>query len=28
VRQHWQQSRDDGQTWSDSFVGIYRRRKP
>ena len=26
VRQHWQQSRDDGATWSDAFVGIYRRK--
>jgi hypothetical protein len=27
VRQHWQQSVDDGKTWTDAFVGIYRRKK-
>jgi hypothetical protein len=26
VRQHWQQSRDGGESWTDAFVGIYRRR--
>jgi hypothetical protein len=26
VKQHWQQSRDGGATWTDAFVGIYRRR--
>ena len=25
VRQHWQQSIDDGATWSDVFDGTYRR---
>ena len=28
VRQHWQQSQDEGKTWTDAFVGIYARRKP
>ena len=27
VRQHWQQSQDEGKTWTDAFVGIYARRK-
>jgi hypothetical protein len=26
VKQHWQQSRDDGERWTDAFVGIYRPR--
>ena len=26
VRQHWMSSSDDGQTWQDSFDGLYRRR--
>jgi hypothetical protein len=26
VKQHWQQSRDGGATWTDAFVGIYARR--
>jgi hypothetical protein len=26
VKQHWEQSRDGGGTWSDAFVGIYVRR--
>lgn len=26
VKQHWQQSRDGGATWSDAFVGVYERR--
>jgi hypothetical protein len=26
VQQHWQQSRDGGATWTDAFLGIYRRR--
>jgi hypothetical protein len=25
VRQHWQQSADEGATWSDVFDGTYRR---
>lgn len=25
VRQHWQQSTDDGATWATTFNGIYRR---
>ncbi len=25
VRQHWQTSRDGGESWSDAFVGLYRR---
>jgi thiosulfate/3-mercaptopyruvate sulfurtransferase len=27
VRQHWQQSQDDGKTWQTVFDGIYTRRK-
>jgi hypothetical protein len=23
VKQHWEQSRDGGKTWTDAFVGIY-----
>jgi hypothetical protein len=26
VKQHWQQSRDGGKTWTDAFVGIYAPR--
>jgi hypothetical protein len=26
VKQHWQQSRDGGKTWTDAFVGIYLPR--
>jgi hypothetical protein len=26
VKQHWQQSRDGGASWTDAFVGIYARR--
>ncbi|HEU4428669.1 MAG TPA: hypothetical protein VFT98_07935 [Myxococcota bacterium] len=26
VKQHWQQSRDGGATWTDAFVGIYQKR--
>jgi hypothetical protein len=26
VKQHWQQSRDGGATWTDAFVGLYARR--
>lgn len=26
VRQHWEVSDDAGQTWTTSFLGIYRRR--
>ena len=26
VRQHWQQSTDDGASWATVFDGIYRRR--
>ena len=26
VRQHWQQSDDEGETWTDVFDGTYRRR--
>jgi hypothetical protein len=25
VRQHWRASRDRGKTWTDLFVGVYRR---
>lgn len=27
VRQHWVASTDGGQTWTDQFDGIYRRRR-
>ena len=27
VRQQWDQSRDDGKTWTTAFLGIYRRKK-
>lgn len=27
VKQHWQASRDGGETWDDLFVGIYARRE-
>jgi hypothetical protein len=26
VRQHWEQTRDGGATWTDAFDGIYKRR--
>ena len=26
VRQHWEKTEDDGETWSTSFDGIYRRK--
>ena len=26
VRQHWETSEDGGKSWSDVFVGLYRRR--
>jgi hypothetical protein len=26
VRQHWQQSTDDGETWATVFDGTYRRQ--
>ena len=26
VRQHWQQSRDGGKSWTDAFDGLYRRK--
>ena len=26
VRQHWQSSQDGRKTWSDAFIGIYRRQ--
>jgi len=26
VRQHWEQSRDNGKTWQTSFDGVYRRK--
>jgi CubicO group peptidase (beta-lactamase class C family) len=28
VRQLWEQSKDDGQTWSVAFDGMYSKRKP
>jgi hypothetical protein len=27
VRQHWRASRDQGASWKDVFVGVYRRAK-
>lgn len=27
VRQHWQQSDDDGATWTTAFDGLYRRKQ-
>ncbi|MDX2042323.1 MAG: hypothetical protein SF097_13800 [Acidobacteriota bacterium] len=27
VRQHWEQSQDDGKTWSTAFDGLYARKK-
>lgn len=27
VRQHWEQSQDDGKTWSTAFDGLYTRKK-
>jgi len=27
VKQHWQTSSDGGKTWTDAFVGMYRKRK-
>ncbi|MEK7833798.1 MAG: hypothetical protein AAB401_22110 [Acidobacteriota bacterium] len=27
VRQHWEQSQDDGKTWSTAFDGLYSRKK-
>lgn len=27
VRQHWEQSRDGGKTWSTAFDGLYTRKK-
>jgi hypothetical protein len=26
VRQHWEQSRDDGKTWTTAFDGLYRKK--
>ncbi len=26
VKQHWQQSTDDGKTWADAFVGLYKKK--
>lgn len=26
VRQHWEQSKDDGKTWTTAFDGLYRRK--
>ncbi|MDI1337392.1 MAG: hypothetical protein PSU94_14500 [Lacunisphaera sp.] len=26
VRQHWEQSTDGGQTWTDAFDGLYRKK--
>ena len=26
VRQHWEQSKDEGKTWKDSFDGLYRKK--
>lgn len=26
VSQHWQVSKDQGKTWSDSFLGFYSRK--
>ena len=28
VRQHWEQSTDQGGTWSTVFDGLYRKKKP
>jgi hypothetical protein len=28
VRQHWRSSSDNGATWQDLFVGIYRKKTP
>jgi len=28
VRQHWEQSKDGGKTWTDAFDGLYRKKKP
>lgn len=27
VRQHWEQSQDDGKTWNTAFDGLYTRKK-
>mgnify|MGYP000096011056 FL=1 len=27
VRQHWEQSQDDGKTWTTAFDGLYTRKK-
>ena len=27
VRQHWEQSQDDGKTWATAFDGLYTRKK-
>ncbi|MBI2518658.1 MAG: hypothetical protein HYV95_17425 [Opitutae bacterium] len=27
VRQHWEQSADDGRTWTTAFDGLYRKKK-
>jgi hypothetical protein len=27
VHQHWQQSDDDGETWTTAFDGLYRRKQ-
>ena len=26
VRQHWEQSRDDGKTWATVFAGLYKKK--
>lgn len=28
VRQHWEQSRDDGKTWTTAFDGLYKKLPP
>lgn len=28
VRQHWEQSKDGGKTWTDAFDGLYRKKPP
>ena len=26
VKQHWEVSKDDGKSWSDAFVGFYKKK--
>ncbi len=28
VRQHWQVSKDAGESWQDAFDGLYTKQKP